>query len=182
MSDKLSFREQLEQQAGTAASSPAQSFSPADIQIELRNELASPVSLALLLRDNGLSLANAHAAIGDLAVSRSITLTVHPRSLRDLLRRLMELGLVAHAVRDAGRFRVLVPADFLPDDIPSSTTQSVLALGSELSGVTIGDLRRVYGETFAKNYKSSARVSEVVYSLDRATLEAVAANQNDPAA
>jgi hypothetical protein len=100
MSTGSSFREQLERRADMPVESQAPSFSPADVLLRMASGLPAPVTAALLLKDNGLTLSQAHAAITKLTAEGSVQVTLHPGRLRELRDRFEQLGLAGYAVHE----------------------------------------------------------------------------------
>ena len=78
MSTDLSFRAAFERQAQTPAEHHDPSFFPAEVRVWTIGPLLEPVSFALILRANGFSLKQAHAALD--ALTRDGTVDITPRT------------------------------------------------------------------------------------------------------
>ena len=177
MSTRSSLRAQFERRANTKASDRARSSSPVDIKIVRNDEFSKAISLVRILQENGLSLSDAHKTVTELAEHGSVTVTVRPHNTRNILDQIEHVDLKAFAILNVGHLRISVSRSFVPsEEVDLNESVFDFDLDDKYKSSTIGDLRRIYGSNFASHFKSSAKLTEVLFNLDVSSLQALAAS------
>ena len=101
MSSRSSFREQLERPGKAKAASPDLSAFQIELELAPAAGFASPVSLAMLLRDLGLDLAGGHAAVTEMAANGRVAVTVRVADIEKLLSQLAGMSVEARVAHGA---------------------------------------------------------------------------------
>src|SRR6266853_2335220 len=94
MSNKLSFREALELREETKARPPVRSGSPIRLSLAI-TKTTQPVSIALLLRKQGMSLRKAHETLDRLAARETVAVELYADDADTLISELADLGVKA---------------------------------------------------------------------------------------